>query len=254
MARLSGTAQERAKSGQAGLCTRRSDARDVGAPADFLFERSSMLVTGMIMTVPPLLPEVSDFRRMARPSGEGHRSTTGAGRPMSCELAFVSPCDLPRLRRERGSVGAASPAGSRAVRANTRRNQNRQDRFRRSGAASRQRFLPELWVPKRLRRLAARRNQIVLHRTRMKNEVHGLLQVHLMPKRPHADLFDNRGHAWLGRHQLPDDARASVAMPCTARNSLPGCIVFFLVGSLPRGRKALIRVRARSTSEEGACQ
>ena len=37
-------------------------------------------------------------------------------------------------------------------------------------------FLPEVWVPdaetERLRRLVARRNQVVRHRTRVKNEVH----------------------------------------------------------------------------------
>ncbi|WJI44805.1 transposase [Mesorhizobium sp. C120A] len=58
-------------------------------------------------------------------------------------------------------------------------------------------FLPEVWVPdertERLRRLVARRNQVVRHRTRVKNEVHGILQAHLVPKGPHADLFSNRG-------------------------------------------------------------
>lgn len=51
-------------------------------------------------------------------------------------------------------------------------------------------FLPEVWVPdertERLRRLVARRNQVVRHRTRVKNEVHGILQAHLVPKCPHA--------------------------------------------------------------------
>ncbi|WP_287371185.1 transposase [Mesorhizobium sp.] len=64
-------------------------------------------------------------------------------------------------------------------------------------------FLPEVWVPdertERLRRLVARRNQVVRHRTRVKNEVHGILQAHLVPKCPHADLFNRRGRAWLER-------------------------------------------------------
>jgi transposase len=47
-------------------------------------------------------------------------------------------------------------------------------------------FLPEVWVPdprtERLRRLVARRTQVVRHRTRVKNEVHGILQAHLVPQ------------------------------------------------------------------------
>jgi transposase len=76
-------------------------------------------------------------------------------------------------------------------------------------------FLPEVWVPdertERLRRLVARRNQVVRHRTRVKNEVHGILQAHLVPKCPHADLFNQRGRAWLERQSLPDDERAAIA-------------------------------------------
>jgi hypothetical protein len=40
-------------------------------------------------------------------------------------------------------------------------------------------YLPEVWTPdegtERLRRLVARRNQVVRHRTRLKNETHGIL-------------------------------------------------------------------------------
>ena len=42
----------------------------------------------------------------------------------------------------------------------------------------------------RLRRLVARRNQVVRHRTRIKNEVHAILHAHLIPQCPHADLFN----------------------------------------------------------------
>ncbi len=46
-------------------------------------------------------------------------------------------------------------------------------------------FLPEIWTPdaktERLRRLIARRNQVVRHRTRIKNEVHAILHAHLIP-------------------------------------------------------------------------
>jgi transposase len=76
-------------------------------------------------------------------------------------------------------------------------------------------FLPEVWIPdaqtERLRRLVARRNQVVRHRTRVKNEVHGILQAHLVPKCPHAELFNKRGRAWLERQILPDDEQAAVA-------------------------------------------
>ena len=70
-------------------------------------------------------------------------------------------------------------------------------------------FLPEVWLPdadtERRRRLVARRNQVVRHRTRIKNEVHAILQAHLIPPCPHADLFGRLGRSWLGRQELPDD-------------------------------------------------
>ncbi|MEX6509230.1 transposase [Jiella sp. M17.18] len=76
-------------------------------------------------------------------------------------------------------------------------------------------FLPEVWIPdertERLRRLVARRNQVVRHRTRVKNEIHGILQAHLAPKCPHADLFNGRGRDWLSKQALPDDERAAIA-------------------------------------------
>lgn len=46
-------------------------------------------------------------------------------------------------------------------------------------------FLPEIWLPdaetERRRRLVTRRNQVVRHRTRIKNEVHAILHAHLIP-------------------------------------------------------------------------
>lgn len=75
-------------------------------------------------------------------------------------------------------------------------------------------FLPEVWVPdagtERRRRLVARRNQVVRHRTRVKNEVHAILQAHLVPPCPHADLFGRLGRTWLGQQVLPDDERAAI--------------------------------------------
>jgi transposase len=76
-------------------------------------------------------------------------------------------------------------------------------------------FLPEVWIPdartERWRRLVARRNQVVRHRTRVKNEVHAILASHLVPRCPHADLFNRPGRAWLARQVLPDDERAAIA-------------------------------------------
>lgn len=74
-------------------------------------------------------------------------------------------------------------------------------------------FLPEVWLPdadtERLRRQVARRNQVVRHRTRIKNEVHAILGAHLIPPCPH-DLFAQLGRQWLDRQMLPDDERAAI--------------------------------------------
>jgi transposase len=76
-------------------------------------------------------------------------------------------------------------------------------------------FLPEVWLPdaetERMRRLVARRNQVVRHRTRIKNEVHAILHAHLVPPCPHADLFGRLGRLWLDSQSLPDDERAAIA-------------------------------------------
>jgi len=76
------------------------------------------------------------------------------------------------------------------------------------------RYLPEIWTPdaetERKRRLTARRYQIVRHRTRIKNEVHAILHAHLIPKCPHADLFNRPGREWLARQGLPADEREAI--------------------------------------------
>jgi transposase len=75
-------------------------------------------------------------------------------------------------------------------------------------------FLPEVWVPdaetERRRRLVARRNQVVRHRTRVKNEIHAILAAHLVPPCPHAELFNGPGRAWLAKQVLPDDERDAI--------------------------------------------
>ena len=75
-------------------------------------------------------------------------------------------------------------------------------------------FLPEIWLPdadtERLRRLVARRSQVVRHRTQIKNEVHAILHAHLIPPCPHADLFGRLGRTWLARQVVPDDERSAI--------------------------------------------
>jgi hypothetical protein len=61
-----------------------------------------------------------------------------------------------------------------------------------------------------LRRLVARRDQVVRHRTRIKNEVHSILHAHLIPPCPHADLFGRLGRAWLSKQPLPGDETAAI--------------------------------------------
>lgn len=61
-----------------------------------------------------------------------------------------------------------------------------------------------------MRRLAARRFQVVRHRTRIKNEVHAILHAHLIPRCPHADLFSGFGRAWLLRQAVPEDERGAI--------------------------------------------
>ncbi|MCC7345991.1 MAG: IS110 family transposase [Variibacter sp.] len=75
-------------------------------------------------------------------------------------------------------------------------------------------YLPEIWTPdaatERLRRLVARRYQVVRHRTRIKNEVHAILHAHLIPRCPHADLFNRRGRDWLAHQPLPEDEQVAI--------------------------------------------
>ena len=75
-------------------------------------------------------------------------------------------------------------------------------------------FLPETWVAddqtRRRRRLVARRVHLVKQRTRLKNQVHGILSRNLVPTCPHADLFGGVGRRWLATQVLPDDEQRSV--------------------------------------------
>ena len=75
-------------------------------------------------------------------------------------------------------------------------------------------FCPRSGLPdadtERRRRLVARRNQVVRHRTRIKNEVHAILHAHLVPPCPHAELFGRLGRIWLSRQIIPDDEAAAI--------------------------------------------
>ncbi|HDH25817.1 MAG TPA: IS110 family transposase [Actinobacteria bacterium] len=75
-------------------------------------------------------------------------------------------------------------------------------------------FLPETWVAddqtRMRRRLVARRTHLVRQRTRLKNQVHGILSRNLVPTCPHADLFSGVGRRWLAGQSLPADERRSV--------------------------------------------
>jgi transposase len=54
-----------------------------------------------------------------------------------------------------------------------------------------------------------RRTHLVKQRTRLKNQVHGILSRNL-PTCPHADLFSGVGRRWLAAQTLPADERRSV--------------------------------------------
>ena len=75
-------------------------------------------------------------------------------------------------------------------------------------------FLPGTWVAddrtRMLRRLVMRRTHLVKQRTRVKNQVHGIMARNLVPTCPHADLFSGVGQRWLGRQDLPADEWRSV--------------------------------------------
>src|SRR5829696_1187837 len=75
-------------------------------------------------------------------------------------------------------------------------------------------FLPETWVAddrtRMLRRLVMRRTHLVKQRTRLKNQVHGVLSRNLVPTCPHADLFSGVGRKWLSAQDVPADEWRSV--------------------------------------------
>jgi transposase len=75
-------------------------------------------------------------------------------------------------------------------------------------------FLPEIWVPdeetEALRRQFTRRSQLVRHRTRLKNEVHAILNANLIGRCPVTDLFTATGRKWLADQILASSDREAV--------------------------------------------
>ncbi|WP_247444823.1 hypothetical protein [Bradyrhizobium sp. 197] len=84
-------------------------------------------------------------------------------------------------------------------------------------------YLPQIWTPdaetERKRRLVARRYQVVRHRMRLKNEVLPIPHAHLIPKCPHADLFNTRPQVRAALTALRAAAGRSVAAGRMARSA-----------------------------------
>jgi transposase len=74
--------------------------------------------------------------------------------------------------------------------------------------------LEAVWMPDErcrvLRRRLARRQQLSHARTRVKNEIHAVLQRRLQGKPPCSDLFGRKGRQWLSGLELPLEERESV--------------------------------------------
>jgi transposase len=74
--------------------------------------------------------------------------------------------------------------------------------------------LEAVWMPDErcriLRRRLARREQLVHSRSRVKNEIHAVLQRRLQGRPPCSDLFGVKGRQWLSTLELPLEERESV--------------------------------------------
>jgi transposase len=74
--------------------------------------------------------------------------------------------------------------------------------------------LDAIWVPDErtrvMRRRLARRGQLVVARTRVKNEVHAVLMRRLKGRPPASDLFGVKGRKWLAEQTLPVEERETV--------------------------------------------
>ena len=76
-------------------------------------------------------------------------------------------------------------------------------------------LIPRVWIgderTRVLRRLTSRRAQLVRQRTRVKNEVSGVLVRNLKGRPPASDLFGKRGRRWLAELELPADEHDTLA-------------------------------------------
>ena len=74
--------------------------------------------------------------------------------------------------------------------------------------------LDAVWMPDEpvrvMRRRLARRSQLVVARSRAKNEVHAVLVRRLKGRPPCSDLFGLKGRAWLAELELPVEERETV--------------------------------------------
>jgi transposase len=61
-----------------------------------------------------------------------------------------------------------------------------------------------------MRRRLARSSQLVIARTRVKNEIHAVLMRRLKGRPPASDLFGRKGLAWLAEQDLPVEERETV--------------------------------------------
>ena len=75
-------------------------------------------------------------------------------------------------------------------------------------------MLSEVWVPDEatlaLRRRVARRAAMIRARTRIKNQVHGVVMRCLLGRPPVSDLFGRKGRVWLAEQQLPEEETETV--------------------------------------------
>jgi transposase len=75
-------------------------------------------------------------------------------------------------------------------------------------------FLPEVWIAddatEALRRRVAERCQVVSHMTRLKNRIHSVLNMNLIPRYP-GKLFSKRGRTWLAAQPIPEDQKRVIA-------------------------------------------
>jgi transposase len=74
--------------------------------------------------------------------------------------------------------------------------------------------LDAVWMPdepvRAMRRRLARRSQLVVARSRVKNEVHAVLVRRLKGRPPFSDLFGVKGRVWLRELELPAEERETV--------------------------------------------